>query len=111
MRRNFDADIDVGQVEKRFLLEGRMLAKLPHRNIVAVYDIVSNERHAYIAMEYLGGGVLSERMRKGLSLAEAVSVIVQIAPVRSNLRTERGVVHRDLKPANIMFLAIAARPC
>ncbi len=79
MRRNFDAGIDAGQIEKRFLLEGRMLAKLPHRNIVAVYDIVSNDKFAYIAMEYLGGGVLSDRMRKGLSLSEAVSVIVQIA--------------------------------
>src|SRR5207245_930876 len=68
MRRVFTADVDAAQIEKRFLLEGRMLAKLPHRNIVAVYDIVSNDDIAYIAMEYLGGGVLSDRMRTGLSV-------------------------------------------
>lgn len=102
MRRSSDAASDAGQIEKRFLLEGRMLAKLPHRNIVAVYDIVSNQDIAYITMEYLGGGVLSDRMRSGLSLADAVSVIVQIASALE-FAHERGVVHRDLKPANIMF--------
>jgi len=102
MRRVFTADVDAGQIEKRFLLEGRMLAKLPHRNIVAVYDIVSNDDIAYIAMEYLGGGVLSDRMRSGLSLADAVAVIVQIASALEFAHS-RGVVHRDLKPANIMF--------
>jgi hypothetical protein len=102
MRRNFTGDADANQIEKRFLLEGRMLAKLPHRNIVAVYDIVSSDSLAYISMEYLGGGVLSDRMRTGLSLAEAVSVIVQIANALE-FAHQRGVVHRDLKPANIMF--------
>jgi len=102
MRRVFTADVDAAQIEKRFLLEGRMLAKLPHRNIVAVYDIVSNDDIAYIAMEYLGGGVLSDRMRTGLSLADAIAVIVQIASALEFAHS-RGVVHRDLKPANIMF--------
>src|SRR5579885_2421460 len=68
---------DGSQAEKRFLLEGRMMAKLPHRNIVAVYDIVSNETMAYISMEFLDGGTLSDRMREGIFLADAVSVIVQ----------------------------------
>ncbi len=102
MRRSFDPGVDAGQIEKRFLLEGRTLAKLPHRNIVAVYDIVSNDNIAYIAMEYLGGGVLSDSMRSGLSLADAVPVIVQIASALEFAHS-RGVVHRDLKPANIMF--------
>ncbi|HEY8011694.1 MAG TPA: protein kinase, partial [Rudaea sp.] len=102
MRRSFDPGIDSSQIERRFLLEGRMMAKLPHRNIVAVYDIVSNDKIAYIAMEYLGGGVLTDRMRKGLSLSEAVSVIVQIANALEFAHSH-SVVHRDLKPANIMF--------
>ncbi|HSN01837.1 MAG TPA: serine/threonine-protein kinase, partial [Rudaea sp.] len=103
MRRGVDAAAaDTAQSEKRFLLEGRMMAKLPHRNIVAVYDIVSNEDIAYIAMEYLGGGALTDRMRAGIALADAIAVIVQIAGALE-FAHEHGVVHRDLKPANIMF--------
>jgi Serine/threonine protein kinase len=78
------------------------MAKLSHRNIVAVYDIVSNDSIAYIAMEYLSGGALSDRMRSGIALADAVSVIVQIAGALE-FAHGHGVVHRDLKPANIMF--------
>jgi serine/threonine-protein kinase PpkA len=103
MRRGGDlASEESMQAEKRFLLEGRMMAKLPHRNIVAVYDIVSNDAMAYISMEFLDGGTLSDRMRDGISLADAVSVIVQIASALDFAHTH-GVVHRDLKPANIMF--------
>jgi serine/threonine protein kinase len=103
MRRGVDAAAaDTAQSEKRFLLEGRMMAKLPHRNIVAVYDIVSNEDVAYIAMEFLGGGALTDRMRTGIALADAIAVIVQIAGALE-FAHEHGVVHRDLKPANIMF--------
>jgi serine/threonine protein kinase len=103
MRRTGDsASADAVQAEKRFLLEGRMMAKLPHRNIVAVYDIVSNEDMSYISMEYLDGGTLSDRMKAGLSLSEAVSVVVQIGSAL-DFAHAHGVVHRDLKPANIMF--------
>ncbi|HSX58898.1 MAG TPA: protein kinase [Tahibacter sp.] len=103
MRRTHDtASDDARQFEKRFLLEGRTMAKLPHRNIVAVYDIVSTEDVAYIAMEFLEGGTLSERMQAGLSLAEAISVVVQIAGALDFAHSQ-GIIHRDLKPANIMF--------
>ncbi|HJU39787.1 MAG TPA: protein kinase, partial [Tahibacter sp.] len=103
MRRAHESSADdVRQFEKRFLLEGRTMAKLPHRNIVAVYDIVSNDEVSYIAMEYLEEGTLTERMQQGLSLAEAVSVVVQVAGAL-DFAHQHNIVHRDLKPANIMF--------
>src|SRR5579885_2382095 len=101
MRRSGDsASADVLQAERRFLLEGRMMAKLPHRNIVAVYDIVSNDALSYISMEYLGGGTLSDKVKVGLQLAEAVSVIVQIASALE-FAHGHGVVHSELQTANI----------
>ena len=103
LRRGADpGSDDARQSERRFLLEGRMMAKLPHRNIAAVYDILSSQTIAYIAMEYLGGGALTDRMRAGIDLADAVSVIAQIAGALE-FAHRHGVVHRDLKPANIMF--------
>ena len=99
MKRNID---DLEKFERRFLVEGRTMAKLPHRNIVAVYDIVKNDEVTYIAMEFLDGGTLSTKMKEGLSLADAISVVVQIAQALQ-FAHEHGIVHRDLKPANIMF--------
>lgn len=90
------------EFERRFLLEGRTMAKLPHRNIVAVYDIVTREDIAYISMEYLEGGTLSERMHAGLSLGEAIGVVVQLANGLEYAH-RNGVIHRDLKPSNVMF--------
>ena len=99
MKRNID---DLEKFERRFLMEGRTMAKLPHRNIVAVYDIVKNEDVTYIAMEFLDGGTLSDRMKAGLSLGDAISIVVQVAQALQ-FAHEHGIVHRDLKPANIMF--------
>ncbi|HQX34620.1 MAG TPA: serine/threonine-protein kinase, partial [Dokdonella sp.] len=84
------------EFERRFLLEGRTMAKLPHRNIVAVYDIVTRDDVAYISMELLEGGTLSDRMREGLSLGEAIGVVVQLAN-GLEFAHRNGVIHRDLK--------------
>lgn len=94
----------VGDVaeEKRFLNEGRTMARLPHPNIVGVYDISQVDGISYIAMEYLDGGSLSDRMKEGLTLSEAIGLVVQIADALQ-FAHDNGVVHRDLKPGNILF--------
>src|SRR5690606_12642287 len=88
--------------EKRFLFEGRTMAQLPHRNIVAVYDIVTRADIAYIAMEYLSDGPLTDRMRRGLELGEAITIAVQLANALEYAHRQN-VVHRDLKPSNVLF--------
>lgn len=104
MRRQLRGNDDgpMPEFERRFLLEGRTMAKLPHRNIVAVYDIVTRDDVAYISMELLEGGTLSDRMREGLSLGEAIGVVVQLAN-GLEFAHRNGVIHRDLKPSNVMF--------
>lgn len=88
--------------EVRFLNEGRTMARLPHPNIVGVYDISQADGISYIAMEYLDGGALSDRMKDGLTLSDAISLVVQMADALQ-FAHDNGVVHRDLKPANILF--------
>lgn len=98
MRRDLADD----NIEKRYLLEGRTMARLPHRNIAGIHDIVQNEQISYICMEYLEGGSLSQRMRQGLSVTDAVAIVVQLASALQYAH-ENGIIHRDLKPANILF--------
>ena len=57
---------------------------------------------SYISMELLEGGTLSDRMREGLSLGEAIGVVVQLAN-GLEFAHRNGVIHRDLKPSNVMF--------
>jgi serine/threonine-protein kinase PpkA len=91
------------EAEKRFLTESQTLAQLPHRNIVSVHDVVQNDYGDYIVMEFLEGGVLSERMSTGwLTLADFVGIVVQIADALQYAH-DNGVVHRDIKPDNILF--------
>ena len=64
---------------QRFMMESLIVAKLNHSNIVQVYDVGAVQHHYYLAMEFLSGGDLHGRLRDGLSVKEAVSIIKQMA--------------------------------
>lgn len=85
----------------RFLQEYEMIAEIDHPNIVRIYDLGVSDDHAHIAMEYVPGGDLRERIDKGVLEAEAVEYAKQIASALARLHS-LGILHRDLKPGNIM---------
>ena len=88
----------------RFLQEYELIAEINHPNIVSIYDLGVGDDHAHIAMEYLDGGDLRQRIANGISEREAVRYLKQIASALSKIH-EVGILHRDLKPGNIMLRA------
>ena len=86
----------------RFLQEYELIADIDHPNIVRIYDLGVGDDHAHIAMEYLEGGDLKERIEKGITEPEAVNFLRQIASALAKTH-DVGILHRDLKPGNIML--------
>jgi len=86
----------------RFLQEYEMIADLDHPNIVKIYDLGVSDDHAHIAMEFVPGGDLRQRIEHGMLETQAVEFARQIASALSKLHS-LGILHRDLKPGNIMI--------
>lgn len=95
-------DDDPDRTEKRFLREGRTLAKLTHKNVCGIYDIAKTGDLAYIAMEYLDGGTLVDKLKTGVTVGESIAFVVQLASALEEAH-KLGIIHRDLKPANVML--------
>ena len=94
------------QFVERFRREAKNAAALSHQNIVSVYDAgESPDGTPYMAMEYVGGGTLAERIEteSPLDALEAAGITLQVACALQEAH-EKGVIHRDIKPHNI-FLA------
>ncbi len=88
---------------ERFQREASAVSKLNHPNIIHIYAIGEEEQTHYFAMEYLGGPTLRQSLaqKKRLELAEAVSIILQIADALDAAHAQ-AIIHRDVKPDNIM---------
>ncbi len=89
---------------QRFLREARFVAKLVHPHIVSLFDLGEHDGELYIAMEYLPGATLRERIRQGMGLPEALRVLRQLASALACSHRE-GIIHRDVKPDNVLFRA------
>jgi serine/threonine-protein kinase PpkA len=89
---------------QRFLDEGKTIAKLRHPAIVTIYDIGCHNSLYYMAMEYIEGGTLKERLEKPVGVLEALDIIRAIASALGFAHLH-SFVHRDVKPANILFRA------
>lgn len=87
----------------RFVVEGKITAKLQHPNLVTVYDIGSHNGVYYLAAEYIPAGTLKERIQEGgLSVAHILDIASDIAQ-GLDFAHQKGFVHRDVKPGNVLF--------
>lgn len=87
---------------QRFLREAKTVSGLAHPHIVPVFAMKQMGGEYVIAMEYLSGGDLKQRIRQGLTVAESLQICLDIAKALSYAH-HKGITHRDLKPDNILF--------
>ena len=92
-------------VRDRFLLEARAAASIDHPYICKIYEAGELDGEAFIAMEFIEGQTLGDRLRAGpVAWAEATAIAVEVCEGLTKAH-DRGIVHRDLKPSNIMLVA------
>jgi serine/threonine protein kinase len=88
---------------RRFRREAQLGASLNHPNLVAVYDIETDDEGVLIVMEYVEGETLRDAIERGpLDPVRAVEVLRGVAEGLEHAHRE-GIVHRDVKPANVLL--------
>ena len=89
---------------RRLSAEGHLLSSFSHPNIVKVFEIGESNERGFIAMEYLEGGTLRERLEreKILPLTDIKTIVMQICTGLEEVHS-KGIVHRDMKTANVMI--------
>ena len=93
----------------RFLRESELAASIDHPNIIPIFEAGTTEDLLFIAMRYVEGRDLNERLQRGrLDPADAIGILAQVASALDAAHA-RGLVHRDVKPSNVL-LDTGARP-
>ncbi len=87
----------------RFLFEARATARFSHPHIVTIHAVGEVDGSPYLALEYLSGQTLRERIRqRRAGVKEAVRIALAIAEALREAHRNK-LLHRDLKPENVMI--------
>ena len=91
-------------VRERFFREARAAGQLSHKNIITIHDLGEHEGQPYLAMEFLQGEDLQQRMTSQvpMTLARKLELAIEICE-GIEYAHDHGVIHRDIKPANIFL--------
>ncbi|OGO67121.1 MAG: hypothetical protein A3H36_00025 [Chloroflexi bacterium RIFCSPLOWO2_02_FULL_71_16] len=105
MRAGFAEDPDFLE---RFRREAKSIARFSHPNIVQVFDFDDVDGRYFMAMEYLEGGTLRDRLvelakdGQRLPAREVTRIVSEVADALSYAHSF-GIIHRDVKPSNVML--------
>lgn len=92
----------------RFFQEARAISALNHPHIATIYGIEDTSEYKFLALEYLPGGTLKNKMAAQKARGERASWRLAAgwtAQIGEGLAQahRRGIIHRDVKPSNILF--------
>ena len=88
----------------RFLAEAEAVAAVRHPHVVQVFEYGDADGRPFLALEHLGGGSLTQRLRAtGPMEATAAARLVGTLAEAVQAAHAQGIVHRDLKPGNVLF--------
>jgi serine/threonine protein kinase/Tfp pilus assembly protein PilF len=89
--------------KQRFVQEAKAAAALEYPNICTVYEVDEADGQTFIAMSYIEGQSMKNKLQDGpMDVDEAKDIAIQVAEGLKEAH-EKGIVHRDIKPANIML--------
>ena len=88
----------------RFLAEAEAVAAIDHPHVVRVYEFGRRDGKPFLAMEYLSGGSLADRLASGKRpRPEDSAKLLHKLALGVAAAHAVGIVHRDLKPGNVLF--------
>ncbi len=97
------ADAHDPEARSRLVREARAASVLRSPHVAVTYDLVEHGSDLFIAMEYVEGELLSDRVGRGiLPVPEALEIAMQVADALDEAHGH-GIVHRDIKSANVML--------
>ncbi|UCC40852.1 MAG: protein kinase [Candidatus Aminicenantes bacterium] len=95
--------LENAELKMRFVREAQAAAALDHPNICTIYEIDEAHGQTFIAMAYVEGQNLKQKIKSApLKVEEAQDIAMQVADGLQEAH-EKGIAHRDIKSANIMI--------
>lgn len=95
--------VEDAEAKERFLREAQAAAALDHPNICTVYEIDEADGQTFLAMAFVAGRTIKDKINgRPLKLEEVLGIATQTAEGLKAAH-QKGVVHRDIKPANLIL--------